>query len=503
MADRVRVRFAPSPTGDLHVGGARTALFNWLFARQQGGDVILRIEDTDQARLVGQSIAGIIESLRWLGLHWDEGPDVGGPYGPYVQSQRLPLYRDHAQRLVLAGQAYYCFCTPERLERLRQEQRARGEAPGYDRHCRHLPPTEVEERLARGEPAVIRFKMPLEGVTTVVDLLRGAITYENRLLPDLVLLKSDGFPTYHLANVVDDHAMQISHILRAEEWIPSAPLHAQLYRAFGWKMPVLCHLPLILSPDGKGKLSKRHGATGVLEFKRQGYLPEAMLNYLALLGWAYDAEREIFSIEELLEKFRLEEVNPHPARFNFEKLLWMNQYYINHVLSLDELARRCVPLLQQAGLLSLEASDPASPAFAYARQVIALVKDRLKLLTEVVELTRFFFTEVEDYDPELLLSPKVGPAVVLHALERAIETLRAADFDDEADLERRLRGLAEELGLKAGQLFMPIRVAVTGRTVSPGLFETLRVLGRERSLERLAAAQEKLAAYQARSAHAC
>lgn len=249
---RVRVRFAPSPTGDLHVGGARTALFNWLFARQHGGAFILRIEDTDQARLVGQSIAGIIEGLKWLGLEWDEGPDIGGPYGPYIQSQRLPLYREHARWLVEHGHAYYCFCTPERLERVRQEQRARGEPPGYDRHCRFLPPEEVEARLARGEPAVIRFKMPLEGVTTIVDLLRGEITYENRLLQDLVLLKSDGFPTYHLANVVDDHFMEISHILRAEEWIPSAPLHAQLYRAFGWEMPVLCHLPLILSPDGKG-----------------------------------------------------------------------------------------------------------------------------------------------------------------------------------------------------------------------------------------------------------
>jgi len=492
---RVRVRFAPSPTGDLHVGGARTALFNWLFARQHGGAFILRIEDTDQARLVGQSIEGIIEGLKWLGLEWDEGPDIGGPYGPYVQSQRLPLYQEHARWLVEHGHAYYCFCTPERLERVRQEQRARGEPPGYDRHCRYLPPEEVEARLARGEPAVIRFKMPLEGETTIVDLLRGEITYENRLLQDLVLLKSDGFPTYHLANVVDDHYMEISHILRAEEWIPSAPLHAQLYRAFGWEMPVLCHLPLILSPDGKGKLSKRHGATGVLEFKRLGYLPEAMINYLALLGWAYDAEREIFSREELIQLFRLEEVNPHPARFNFEKLLWMNQYYINHILSLDEFAQRCVPFLREAGLIGPEAEDPASPAFAYVREVVALVKDRAKLLSEVPELTRFFFTDVEDYDPELLLQRKVEPETVLGALERTLAVLEQADFADEADLERRLRALAEELGLKAGQLFMPIRVAVTGRTVSPGLFETLRVLGRERSLERLARAREKLAAY--------
>ena len=491
----VRVRFAPSPTGDLHVGGARTALFNWLFARQHGGAFILRIEDTDQARLVGQSIAGILESLRWLGLEWDEGPDVGGPYGPYIQSQRLELYQQHARWLVDHGYAYYCFCTPERLEQVRKERLARGEPPGYDRHCRWLPPEEVAERLERGEQAVIRFKMPLEGETVIVDLLRGEIAYDNRVLQDLVLLKSDGFPTYHLANVVDDHFMQITHILRAEEWIPSAPLHAQLYRAFGWEMPVLCHLPVILSPDGKGKLSKRHGATSVLEFKRQGYLPEAMVNYLALLGWAYDDKQEIFSREELLEKFRLEDVNPHPARFNFEKLAWMNQYYINHVLTLDELTARCIPFLQEAGLLPPEASDPASPAFAYAREVLALVKDRLKTLAEAPDLTRFFFTDVEDYDPSLLVPKKTEPAQVLQALERAMATLEGADFTSETDLEARLRGLAEELGLKAGQLFMPIRVAVTGRTVSPGLFETLRVLGRERSLERLAAAREKLASY--------
>ncbi|MCS7256313.1 MAG: glutamate--tRNA ligase family protein, partial [Thermomicrobium sp.] len=251
----------------------------------------------------------------------------------------------------------------------------------------------------------------------------------------------------------------------------------------------------ILSPDGKGKLSKRHGATGVLEFKRLGYLPEAMINYLALLGWAYDAEREIFSREELIQLFRLEEVNPHPARFNFEKLLWMNQYYINHILSLDDFAQRCVPFLREAGLVGPDAEDPASPAFAYVREVVALVKDRAKLLSEVPELTRFFFTDVEDYDPELLLQRKVEPETVLGALERTLAVLEQADFADEADLERRLRALAEELGLKAGQLFMPIRVAVTGRTVSPGLFETLRVLGRERSLERLARAREKLAAY--------
>ncbi len=489
----VRVRFAPSPTGDLHVGGARTALFNWLFARRHGGDFILRIEDTDQKRLVGQSIAGILESLTWLGLTWDEGPGVEGPHAPYFQSERLDLYREHVDRLVSEGAAYACFCSPERLAELREAQMARGVPPGYDRYCRTLTVDQIAELRAQGITPVIRFKMPDSGTTTVVDALRGEISYENRLLEDTVLMKSDGFPTYHLANVVDDHLMEISHVMRGEEWIPSAPLHLQLYRAFGWEPPALVHLPLILNPNGKGKLSKRQGAVGVLEYKQNGYVPEALINYLALVGWSYDHQREIFSVDDLIELFSLERVSPSPARFSFEKLAWMNQYYINHILSLDDVARRCVPYLQAAGLVTEAAGEPGSAEFNYAREVIALVKDRLKVLTEVAELTAFFFTEgTEDYEVSSLVPRKTDPKVVLNALERARERLGGADFDNEADLEERLRGLAEELGLKAGQLFMPIRVAVTGRSVSPGLFETLRVLGKDRSLARLDTAAGKL-----------
>ena len=500
-ANPVRVRFAPSPTGDLHVGGARTALFNWLYARRYNGAFILRIEDTDQRRLVGQSIEGIIASLRWLGLTWDEGPEVDGPYGPYIQSQRLALYQEHAELLVRQGVAYPCFCSPERLAQVREEQRARGEPPGYDRHCRSLTSEQVATYREQGITPVIRFKMPLTGTTTVVDKLRGAISFENRLLEDLVLLKSDGFPTYHLANVIDDHFMEISHVMRAEEWIPSTPLHLQLYQAFGWEPPRYAHLPLILNPDGKGKLSKRHGAVGVLEYKRNGYLPEALVNYLALVGWSFDDQHEIFSLEELIQKFSLDRVNPSPARFNFEKLAWMNQYYINHVLTLDDLTGRCIPYLQEAGLATAAAADTATPEYAYVRDVVALVKDRLKVLTEVVELTSFFFTpDVEDYPVETLIPKKTEPTAVATALERAIAVLGDADFADEADLESRLRSLADELSLKAGQLFMPIRVAVTGRTVSPGLFETLRVLGKERSLRRLEAASRKLQAHLAAGA---
>lgn len=485
---------APSPTGDLHVGGARTALFTWLFARHHGGDFILRIEDTDRKRFVDESMQGIFEALRWLGLDWDEGPQVGGPYGPYIQSERLDLYQEHAAWLVEHDHAYPCFCSPERLNEVRTAQRERGEPPGYDRHCRNLTPEQVAEYRAQGIEPVIRFKMPLEGTTSLHDMLRGEITWENRLLEDAIILKSDGYPTYHLAVVIDDHFMKISHVTRTEEWLPSSPLHVRLYEAFGWEPPIFAHPSVILKPDGKGKLSKRDGSVGVLEYKRNGYLPEAMDNYLALLGWSY-GDQEIFTREELIEKFDLPDVNPSPSRFSFEKLLWMNQHYINHILTLEDLTARCIPYLQQAGLVSEAASDPASAEHAYVQSVIALLKDRMKLLTEVVELTSFFFTEeTEEYDASLLIPKKTEPSVIGPALERVEAILSGADFDDEAAMQASLDELLTELGLKRGQLYMAIRVAVTGRTVSPGLFETLHVLGKERTLARIAAAREKLAA---------
>jgi glutamyl-tRNA synthetase len=485
---------APSPTGDLHVGGARTALFTWLFARHHGGEFILRIEDTDRKRFVDESMQGIFEALRWLGLDWDEGPQVGGPYGPYIQSERLDLYQERAAWLVEHGHAYPCFCSPERLNAVRAAQRERGEPPGYDRHCRNLTPEQIAEYRAQGIEPVIRLKMPLEGTTSLTDLLRGEITWENRLLEDAVILKSDGYPTYHLAVVIDDHLMKISHVTRGEEWLPSSPLHVQLYEAFGWEPPIFAHPSVILKPDGKGKLSKRDGAVGVLEYKRNGYLPEALDNYLALLGWS-SGDQEIFTREELIEKFDLADVNPSPSRFSFEKLLWMNQHYINHILTLEDLTQRCIPYLQQAGLVSDAAGDPSSAEYAYAQSVIALLKDRMKLLTEVVELTSFFFTEeTEPYEPSLLVPKKTEPSAVGPALEQVEAVLANADFEDEEATQARLRELATELGLKAGQLFMAIRVAVTGRTVSPGLFETMRVLGKERTLARIAGARAKLAA---------
>lgn len=488
----VRVRFAPSPTGDLHIGGVRTALFTWLFARQHGGTFILRIEDTDQKRYQEDSVSSITGALRWMGLTWDEGPEAGGEHGPYFQSQRLPLYQEEARALIHAGHAYECYCTSERLDAVRAAQIASKQPPGYDRHCRNLSDEEREAKRAEGIAPVIRFKVPLDGVTVVHDELRGDVSYENRLLEDAVLLKSDGYPTYHLAVVVDDHGMEISHVTRGDEWLPSAPLHVMIYEAFGWEPPLLFHTPVILNQDGKGKLSKRQGAASAMAFKEQGYLPEALRNYLMLLGWSYDDHQELFpTVDELKEKFDLWRVNPSPSRFSAEKVLWFNQQYINHVIAVDDLTQRCLPWLQQAGYVA-SGVDEGSAELAHARDAVALIKDKMKLLTEVTDLTRFFFTDVEDYDAALLLPKNTEPTVVAEALRRTREVVAAGNVADEAGIEAGLRALAAELGLKAGQLFMPIRVAITGRTASPGLFETMRVVGQERTLQRLDGAIAKL-----------
>jgi glutamyl-tRNA synthetase len=496
----VRVRFAPSPTGAVHVGGARTALFNWLLAhgqaRREGrlGAFLLRIEDTDRARYVEGAEQGLIDALRWFGLAWDEGPDVGGPVGPYRQSERTAAYAEAAEALIAGGRAYRCFCTPERLQRLREEQQARKEPPGYDRRCRDLPAAAVRENVEAGRQSVVRFAMPRDGETRVHDLIRGEIVYQNATLEDLVLLKSDGYPTYHLANVVDDHAMRISHILRGEEWIPTAPVHLQLYAAFGWEPPLLAHLPLILAPGG-GKLSKRHGATAVEQFRAEGFLPEALMNYLALLGWSFDGQTELFSKAELLEKFALARVSPSPATFDYAKLRWFNQQYINHVLGLDDLTARLVPFLAEAGLIEPGAADSAHPGFTRLRPAVALLKDRLETLADGPEhLAPFLLVELPTYDPGLLVPKKMDPLAALDALVAVERVLAdaALDLDDEAAAEGRFRALADELGLKPGQLFMPIRVAVTGRTQSPGLFETMRVIGRERCLARVRAAIARL-----------
>jgi glutamyl-tRNA synthetase len=487
---QVRVRFAPSPTGFLHIGGARTALYNWLFARANGGKFILRVEDTDRTRFVPEALEDIMTSLRWLGLDWDEGPDCGGDFGPYYQSQRLPYYQQYAEQLVREGKAYYCFCTPERLQEVRAKQEAAKAATfGYDRHCRDLDPATVERLKAEGRPYVIRFKMPLTGTTVVQDALRGELSFDNSTLDDHVLLKSDGFPTYHLANTVDDHLMQITHVMRADEWIPSTPRHVLQYQAFGWEPPVFAHLPVLLSPDGKGKLSKRHGATSVREYREQGYLPEALNNFLLLLGWHPADDQEVFRIEEAAKLFSLDRINTSPVAFQTDKLAWFNGLYIRE-LPAEDLARRCLPYLQKAELLP----DPCPPErLAYLNRLMPLVRERIKLLPEITDWVDFFLQEEIPVPPvELLLPKKTTPDEVRRLLAAAYDTLKELAPFTEVVLEEALRGLAEQLNVKTGQLFMPIRVAVTGRTATPGLFDTLVLLGKDRVLCRLKAAEESL-----------
>jgi glutamyl-tRNA synthetase len=489
MTRSVRVRYAPSPTGPFHIGGARTALFNWLFARHHSGSFILRIEDTDRKRYNPQALSDLLEGLRWLGLEWDEGPEAGGDYGPYFQSQRVELYRQWANWLVEQGHAYPCFCSSARLTQMRQDQRSRGELIGYDRHCRYLTASQRAEQAAAGSLAIIRLAMPLDGTTSFVDLIRGPISVQNRTQDDLVLLKSDGFPTYHLANVIDDHFMEISHIMRADEWIPTAPRHVRLYEAFGWQMPAIAHMPVILDPSGKGKISKRRKQIGdqvfyvlVREFREAGYLPETMFNFLARIGWGMDAETEVFDQEEATARFELSAVNPAPASPPYSKLDWLNGLYIRR-LPVEDLARRLYPVLQNAGL-------EVEPVTVQA--ITPLIQERVKTLNDAIALTGFFFQEKLDYEPGLLLDSKVDVTTGLVALQRTYALLAILHPFEPEPLETALRALATELNLRAGQLFGVIRVATTGKKVAPPLFGTLAILGRDRALERIQQAEKTL-----------
>jgi len=481
----VRVRFAPSPTGLPHVGNIRTALFNWLFARHHEGTFILRIEDTDVERRVEGAIEAILDSLRWLGLDWDEGPDIGGPYQPYIQSQRLGVYRAMAQRLLERGGAYLCFCSPQRLEQMRQEQRRKKLPPGYDRHCRYLSPEERGRLLREGLSPVVRFKTPLDGETRFVDLIRGEVVFHNNTLDDFVLLKSDGFPTYHLANVSDDYLMKITHVLRADEWLPSTPRHILLYDALGFPPPQFAHLPIILGPD-RAKLSKRHGVTSILEFREQGYLPQAMINFLSLLGWALDEKTELFTKEELVKYFTLERVSKTAAIFNLEKLNWMNGVYIRK-LSIEEFVHRALPFLNR----DLPPEAKRSLCSHYLFQLAPFIQERARTLAEVSHLASFFFVDELEYDPSLL-TKELNKRDALHALRITYQRLEAIDDFSPDSLENLLRPLAQELGLKAGVYFGLLRVAATGRTAAPPLFQTMSILGKGRCLKRIEAAAKKI-----------
>jgi glutamyl-tRNA synthetase len=483
----VRTRFAPSPTGFQHIGGYRTALFSWLLARHYGGQFVLRIEDTDTARTVPGAVDALLEGFRWLDLAWNEGPVTGGPRGPYYQTQRKALYEQYTEQLLNGGHAYRCFCTPERLQAVREELRQRGEPPRYDRLCRRLTPEEAQARAAAGESYTVRLAVPYDGQTRLYDELRGEIVFENANLDDAVLLKSNGYPTYHLANVIDDHLMSISHVLRAEEWIPSAPLHVLVYNALGWQQPKWVHVPDVLGKDGR-KLSKRRGALSLTEYRDLGYLPEAVLNYMALLGWSYDEKTDILSRDETIAAFTLERVGTSPGRFDEERLLWLNGYYIRQ-LSPDALVDRVLPFLERSvaeGGLPESVARPLDRE--YAKRVLLLEQERMKTLNDASGMTEFFFVPQISYDPGLLIAKNMDAERTLDGLRRAERILAGAEQWEAAALEQPLRELVAELSIKPVQLFTSLRVAVTGRTVSPPLFETMEVLGREVTLARVSQA---------------
>ena len=477
----IRVRFAPSPTGSLHIGGARTALFNWLFARGRGGVMALRVEDTDLERSTAESERAVLDDLRWLGIDWNEGPDVGGPHGPYRQSERQSLYRKEAERLCAAELAYPCFCTDEELEARRRAAQAAGRTPQYDGTCRDLDEEERAERRAEGRPESIRFRVPGEPAV-VRDLIRGDVVFPADAVGDFVVLRSNGLPTYNFACVVDDAAMRFTHVIRGEEHLSNTNRQVFLYRALGYPEPAFAHISLILNPD-RSKMSKRSGeaATFVSEFRAQGYLPEALINFLALLGWSWDGEHEMFSRQDLIEKFSLERVNATPAVFNREKLEWMNGQYLRAMAPAERAARVRAYLAERGRLPERADVDE------FLERATAAVGERLKTLADVEGYAGFAFSDSFDIDPKAkaeVLGRK-GSRAALAALAEMVE---GADPFETAALEARARELAERLGVKAGDLFFPARVALTGRKVAPGLFEVMALLGRETTARRLRAA---------------
>ncbi len=469
----VRVRFAPSPTGFLHVGGLRTALYNYLYARHHKGAFVLRIEDTDQSRKVEGAVENLIQTLRWAGLDYDEGPDKGGPYGPYVQSERLSIYRQHATQLVEAGKAYYCFCTSERLEELRGKQQALKLPPSYDRHCRDLPREDSAKRVAAGEGHVVRMKVPIGGEMTFQDRVRGKVTIAHKVLDDQVLLKSDGFPTYHLAVVVDDHLMQITHVIRGEEWLPSTPKHVLLYQYFGWDPPEFAHLPLLLNPD-RSKLSKRQGDVAVEDYRAKGFLREAIVNFVSFLGWNPGDEREIFTLDDLVRDFSLERVGKSGAVFNVDKLLWLNQQHLRRIPPAD--------LVPQVNALIAERGWPV-PSHEKLKRAIVLMRERVTFVHDFVDFSDYLFRDPDQFDPEG--RAKSWPEDAAARVESLAGRLEPLTVFDHPSIEAALKELATELQVKPGLLVHPTRYAISGRTVGPGLYELMEFLGKDTVLRRI------------------
>ena len=479
-----RVRFAPSPTGVMHIGGLRTALYDWFLARQTGGQFILRIEDTDRNRYDPDAEWHIKESLNWLGLDLDEGPDIGGPHAPYTQSERLESYADAASKLIDSGHAYYDDTQSDELAALRQRQQATGQAPGYDNRGRYRMPEQIQESRDRGLDVVVRFKVPDHGDVQVEDEVRGRLKFDLSLLADFVILKSDGYPTYHLAHVVDDYEMGITHVIRGEEWIPSLPRHVLIQEALGIPTPKYVHVPLIIAQDG-AKLSKRHGAQSALEYRDAGYTPDAVLNYLALLGWSPGDDTEIMSRGEIASRFDINRILSHPAKFSAQKLEWMNQQHIMKAEE-DSLADMMMPYLERPeddGGLPEEVDRPINRAVV--KSMVPVLRERIKVLPDVVALIDFLFVAEVHPNPEEMIGRRMDEEMVLTSLTASIDALSSVEPFTSDEIERALRGLTSSTGLKAGQLFTPIRVALTAKRIAPPLFESMEVLGRERTLERM------------------
>ena len=509
---KVRVRFAPSPTGPLHIGGVRTALYNYLFARQNGGDMILRIEDTDQTRFVPGAEDYIIEALDWLGIKFDEGVHIGGNYGPYRQSDRKPLYRQYADQLLRDGWAYYAFDRPEALDAKRKEYEAQKKTFQYDCTTRlsmenslSLPADEVQRRIDNGEPYVVRFKFPEDMDITVHDLIRGDVTMNSRLLDDKVLFKSDGMPTYHLANIVDDHLMEVSHVIRGEEWLPSAPLHVMLYRAFGWEdtMPQFAHLPLLLKPDGNGKLSKRDGdrlgfpvfpldwhnpETGEISsgYRERGYLPEAVVNMLALLGWNPGNDQELMTMDELIKLFSIEHISKSGAKFNVEKAKWFNHEYLQKC-SDERIAEMFLPQLKEHGI---KVEDSGSNNFQlstfnsqYVTKVCGMMKERISFPSELWDQTHYFFVAPTEYDPKAV-AKRWKPGMTTH-MAKVIEILNTVPFEYDAIHQALLEDYIKGNELNMGQIMNSLRLAVVGTTVGPDMLTLVMTIGKEETIARI------------------
>lgn len=508
----IRVRFAPSPTGHLHVGGARTALYNYLYARKTGGVFVLRIEDTDVQRSTQESYEGILRGMRWLGLEWDEGPDVGGDYGPYVQSARVVLYHSEAKKLLDARKAYHCFCTPDVLEEMKVEALEKKLAVKYDGRCRRLSRAEVEEKLANDIPHVIRFTMPVEGEETFHDIIRGEFTTANEELDDFVIIKSDGKPTYNFAVVVDDAHMKISHVIRGDDHLSNTPRQVHLYRALGYRCPKFAHLPMILGGD-RTRLSKRHGATSLDYYRERYYLPDAMVNYLALLGWSFDGKRELFSRKALTEYFSLKKVSRNPAMFDIDKMEWINAKHFE-MLSLYKKTALIYGVLEREGYVPSDfevdlsrpvdlklvpgtepLNDDVAPSAETLQsnefQRLALIVDafgnRLKLLKDIPEMIGYFYKNDFKRD-EIAVRTHLYRKEVPERLGALADELEKLQYFDLTSVEEALRGLADRLGIEAGELIHPCRVALTGSPVSPGIFEVIVLLGKAKTVERLRAA---------------